>query len=508
MAQQLQSISLLAPAFQGLNTQESPIQMAPSFATVADNCVIDKEGRLASRKGIVADTTDNTILGGSPIESMLEFVDNAGASTMLSTGGGKIFSGIGTLTDITPAAYTPTDDNWQIVSFNNSAYFFQAGNEPLRYNSGTLQTFTTAGATGTVPYGNCALAAYGRLWVADIDGDAHTLYWSDLLNGLTWTGGGGSSGTLNLRTAWPRGFDEVVGLVAHNDFLIVFGKESILMYGGAEDPATMELVDTIVDIGCVARDTIKVVGTDVLFLSQEGVRSLGRTIQEKSVGIGDISANVKDDLTNVLQNSPTNIKGTFNPVENLYLISFPDWNLVYAFDTRARLQNGAMRATRWPTSIHNAYHTTQDGTLYIGTEAGIGRYAGYRDNGATYTMEYESPQMAFDSDVRLKFLKRVRAVVTGGGGTSATFKWNYDFDERTYQRSIDLVTPNGVPTEFGVAEFGIGEFGVGNDPVTTRANISGTGNGSLLQLGFVASIDGYAVGIQSINLQTLLGKYI
>ncbi len=51
MAQQLQNITINAPAFFGLNTQDSPINLDSSFASIADNCVIDKSGRIAARKG-------------------------------------------------------------------------------------------------------------------------------------------------------------------------------------------------------------------------------------------------------------------------------------------------------------------------------------------------------------------------------------------------------------------------------------------------------------------------
>lgn len=508
MAQPLQSISLLAPAFRGLNTQESPVQLDPSFAVVANNCVIDKSGRLAARKGYDAITADNTPLAGASTTAMMEFIDNTGTSTFLSAGGAKLFSGSTTLTDITPVSYTPTADDWQIVSFNNAAYFFQRGHEPLQYASGTLQTFSAAGALGTVPQGNAALAAFGRLWVADIANDGHTLYWSDLLNGLTWTGGGGSAGTLNLRTAWPRGYDEVVAITAHNDFLIIFGKESILVYSGAEDPATMTLTDTIVDIGCVARDSVKVIGTDVLFLSQEGVRSLGRTIQEKSVAIGDISANIKDDIINYIAAGTANVCATFSPADNLYLVSFPDVQATYAFDTRMRLENGAMRATLWTPVTHRSYFAAQDGTLYIGTSDGVCKYDTYLDNATEYTMEYESPLLAFGDDQRLKFLKRIRGVLTGGGGTQATIKWAYGYSGGFYSRTVALNSGANEAAYYNEAEFGIGEFTSSADTGTTAININANGSGELVTLGITASINGFGLGIQGINLQTLLGKMI
>ena len=47
----LESVSLLAPGFMGLNTQDSQVSMSSGFATRADNVVINKGGRLTSRYG-------------------------------------------------------------------------------------------------------------------------------------------------------------------------------------------------------------------------------------------------------------------------------------------------------------------------------------------------------------------------------------------------------------------------------------------------------------------------
>ena len=60
MAQPLQSINLVAPAFKGINTEDSPLAQDPSFADVADNAVIDKRGRIAARKGLDTLTDDKT----------------------------------------------------------------------------------------------------------------------------------------------------------------------------------------------------------------------------------------------------------------------------------------------------------------------------------------------------------------------------------------------------------------------------------------------------------------
>ena len=138
--------------------------------------------------------------------------------------------------------------------------------------SSVIKLSSVTGAAGIASrYGNEVLSAFGRLWVADISADKSTVYWSDLLIGHDFEGG--TSGSINLAKVWPDGYDEIVGLAAHNSLLIIFGRHSIVVYQGAEAPATMVLADTVSGVGCVDRDTIQYTGTDVIFLSHPGLRS-------------------------------------------------------------------------------------------------------------------------------------------------------------------------------------------------------------------------------------------
>ena len=89
MAQQLQSINLVAPAFQGINTEDSPLAQDTSFAETADNAIIDRQGRLASRQGNNVLTTNKTALGTDYIHNIHEFYDSAGNEEILSTGNNK-----------------------------------------------------------------------------------------------------------------------------------------------------------------------------------------------------------------------------------------------------------------------------------------------------------------------------------------------------------------------------------------------------------------------------------
>jgi len=505
MAQPLQSINLVAPAFKGVNTEDSPIAQDPSYADVADNAVIDKRGRIAARKGIDVITTDKTELGSDYVHKIHYFYDDAGNEVVFSAGNNKIMTGTTTLTDVTPAAYTITANNWKIVNFNDKAYFFQRGYDPLVYDNATgLRTFTVANGGATAATLKCheALAAYGRLWVVDNATDTQTIYWSDLLIGSDFTGG--SSGSIDVSKAWPDGYDEVRALAAHNNTLIIFGKHSILVYGGASSPASMALVDTVAGVGCICRNSVQYIGTDVLFMSNTGLRSLGRTIQEKSLPISDLSLNVKTEIISLINNRTLPTASVYSPENSFYVITFPDQLTAYCFDLKGRLENGAYRVTRWTSIPHKSFEVKTDGTLYIGTTDGIGTYSGYVDNTTAYRFRYYSPGLTFGDPAKTKLLKKLRPTLVGATGATVFMKWAYDLatDFKTYEFTVG----NQVPAYYGVDEFAIGEFTGGE--LTTRNSVQATGNGSIITIGLEADIDGSALSLQEINVLALMGKTV
>ena len=505
MAQPLQSINLVAPAFKGVNTEDSPLAQDPSYADVADNAVIDKRGRIAARKGIDVVTTDKTELGTDYVHKIHYFYDDAGNEVVFTAGNNKIMTGTTTLTDVTPGSYTITANNWKIVNFNDKAYFFQRGYDPLVYDNATgLRTFTVANGTATAATLKCheALAAYGRLWIVDNATDTQTIYWSDLLTGTDFTGG--SSGSIDVSKAWPDGYDEVRALAAHNNTLIIFGKHSILVYGGASSPASMALVDTVAGVGCICRNSVQHIGTDVLFMSPSGLRSLGRTIQEKSLPLSDLSLNVKTEIISLISNRTLPTASVYSPENSFYIIVFPDQLTAYCFDLKGRLENGAYRVTRWTSIPHKSFEVKTDGTVYIGTVDGLGTYSGYLDNTTAYRFRYYSPGLTFGDPAKTKLLKKLRPTLVGATGATVFMKWSYDLatDFKTYEFTVG----NQVPAYYGVDEFAIGEFTGGE--LTTRNSVQATGNGSIITIGLEADIDGSALSLQEINVLALMGKTV
>lgn len=520
MAQELKSINLVAPAFKGVNTEDSPITQDPSFAEKAENAVIDKRGRIASRKGYVVLTSDNTLFGTDSPSLIKEFEANGGLLETFSAVNNKILKGTTALTDETPAGYTITDDNWKAVNFNDSIYFFQRDYEPLVYTNAIngLQKMSDIGGVGTnaanifpAMYGNEAIAAYGRIWTVDTSANKSVIYWSDLLIGHDFKGG--TSGSINLAKVWPDGYDEVIALAAYNGLLIILGKHSIIVYQGAEFPSTMTLADTVSGIGCVDRDTVQFTGTDVLFLSQSGLRSFARTLQTKNMPLTSLSKTVTKDLIALIRDESVGYKTIYSPEESFYLLSFIDQKITYVFDMRAPLEDGSLKTTIWPNSVFTAYEHTKGGDLLIGTTEGICKYDGYTDNGASYRFSYFSPSLTFGDSSRLKFIKKITPTIVGASGETASVKLAYDFGSN-YETNSFSVPANEQTAFYGISFYdpdntvGSVSYYTQASVIITKKGLNTKGSGSSVTVGLEADINGNELSLQEINVQALIGKIV
>ena len=514
MAQPSHTFSITAPGFMGLNLQDAPVDMDAKFALEANNCVIDKYGRIGSRKGWTTAHTTSAALGSNNIEALGELVDGAGARTVVAAGNNKLFKLVTTtLTELTYGgggiAPVITASNWHISCLNNAVMFFQEGYDPLIYDI-ALSTTTYRrlsehpSYTGTAPQGNVCISAYGRLWAARTTTNKNTLTWSDTLSHHNWTGG--SSGSLNLLGVWPQGGDEIVSLAAHNNMLIIFGLKQILIYSGAATPSTMVLADSISNSGCVGRDTVQNTPDDLLFLSSGGLRSLKRTIQEKSAPLTLASRTVNDEILRYIDNEGTGstIKSVYSPVDSFYLLTFVTSQFTYCFDTRSPMQDGSYRVTTWSGNVPKCYLYSLNRTLYLGQAGYIAEYGGYLDIGLTYTMSYYTSWVDFGDPIRQSIMKRISMVVSGATGQDITIKWGFDYTSRTRAEQCNIVeTP--VPAEYGIAEYGVDEYTTGL--VLSDVYVNGGGVGRVIQAGGECVVNGAEVSVQRIDIYTKDGSY-
>lgn len=546
------AIAISAPGYYGLNTQDAPVDLSTSWAAVADHCIIDKHGRIGSRKGLQAFTQNPAAtLDQYPAERAFEFIDIIGRSWIFVCGGGQIYLQSlvdSNLTALTlPSGYTipTTKNNWQMVSLDDRCYFIQEGQhilvfEPAISTTALIEMDYTHGGGSQWPTvagePSCGTTGFGRLFVGDFDNNKGIVLISSLTTGaaLTW------EETLDITQFWPNGTDEITALKVHNDFLIIFGKRSILVYSiPSSTTIDLSLIDTVGGIGCIARDSLSVIGTDIVFLDSSGLRSFGRTVQEKSMPIGDLSLNVKDIILEAIRtNTSSAITCVYNPEESVYTLIFPETGTIYAFDTKNILENGGYKTTIWDNRRFTCGLRTIAKTTYYGAMGGLYKYSNNNDtsfvnNGnpfsvspiigtITYTavvtiydipFRYWTQPQTFETPANIKFLKQLDITMSGGSGVDLYVVWvtNYDNDRESVRLPLEVsnLFSYNTNSEFNAA-----------DDVNATAEYSGQGgfiafnqlnlwgNGRVVSFGFEALVNGTHFSIQELNIQALLGRII
>ena len=169
MSKALQSATIAAPGFMGLNTQDSGVTLESGYALVAENCIIDKFGRVGSRKGWTPVHASNADLGTSDIKSLYQVRGPDNNTVLFAAGNNKLFleqtgalakKNVRNSSDSGDATYTITADHWQVANIQQSgeskafATVVQAGHPVLLLNYLTSAFgFQQLGDLGNVPSG-------------------------------------------------------------------------------------------------------------------------------------------------------------------------------------------------------------------------------------------------------------------------------------------------------------------------------------------------------------------
>jgi len=511
-SRQLAPIDLVAPGFRGLNFSQSGSVLSPQYATKATNCTLDSAGRLAARDGIT-NLTSTPISGTPTVRTLFEHYRADGTTDLISAYAGGISNAVAN-----PAANdisgTVDDANgrWWFQNFNDKCIGFQAGKTPIVRTGGTFATVVAT--SGSVPTGEVACAAFGRIWQANAEGTV--LYYSGLLDETRWLAEDAGAGTIDMRNVWTQGTDTITAIWAFNGALVVFGNNHIVFWVDGRgsklgiDPTNLYVSDVIAGTGCVSQYTIQAVGeTDLLFLSPSGVQSIKRLLTEKSSPISSLSKYVRDEMLYQFRSETlTNIRSTYNPLYGFYLLSFPTTGVVWVLDQRRRYRDEdgdeVSIVTQWSLSL-TAVASTKARTIYAARTAGkIGQYIGDTDEGSTFRFIYQSPWLDLGEQLadRLKMLKRLGAILFVRSNTTVVFKWSADFDEATASMQRTVAT-GGTASEWNIAEFGLAEW---NGGLSLRIlKVPARGRAQYFRIGIEADING-EFAVQQAELFTKIGR--
>jgi len=528
-------LTIQAPGLKGLNSQQSSTSLDTGWATELENVTFDLTGRITSRKGI-----SNLTGSGGPGDNNLSQVFcwetfNSGTYTtgVVSAGNLKLYNGTTTLSDVTGTITAPTANNWQFMNFRNDRVIgVQYNHTPCvaTIAAGALGNFAdVAASSGSVPKGNAGIAAFGRIWV--VDSDQLTIKYCALLDETKWAAADGG-GSIDTTLYWPKGRDYVVALAAWEDKLIVFGKHNILVYSYPGTPAAIDLSDTIEGTGCIARDSVQPVGTDILFLSESGIRSLKKSLITQKSPVQEISLPVRDTLIQyTTPGSLDNIRSVYNQSEGFYLLSIVGASdtKTFCFDIKQFIQEAQLpnaegvRISRWVGFPIHGIAYGRDQVMYVsfrnGSGEAIGKYSGYYDGGTTaYTLKYSSPWIDLanpqggESGTFYKILKQANVTTVGSNNYSINFGVSFDFASTGFTKTTSVSTTGAVISEWNgstvgsnLTEWGIAEFN-SSSKVMNISKIQLGRYGQHLRLSVSIPVSGYEISLQKIDLFMKKGR--
>ena len=588
MAQPVQQVAIRSPGYQGLNTEQSPINSDPEFALVADNCVVDQIGRLTTRLAFadylsMEDKLNPELirvkthaLSVDPIHGTNRevpiFVYREGQTTevqflnLIPTGDrksvpvdrgrsleitGQASYGCameidGELRDITlPSGYVEDLQTADIVDFKDNAFLFAKGKPFCRLDND--QEFVPVdadvkdidGNKVTAIDGDIAISAYGRLWVTGVNGNYHEIHYSSLLDETQWYDASdvdsetfNDGGIIDVREYWPVEADSIVNIHAHNGLLLVFGRNSILIYAGIDtgNPAGedgLKLQDAISNVGLVRRDAICNVGTDVMFVDESGVRTIGRVVQEKSNPIQEASLNVRREIQEVITQEIgldprwSGIKMEYIPSKSIAVMLCCGLRLAYVFHLNMPSKTGGFKVTRWTNCFWN--DTTEckmegGDAVYLGGKPGRGllKYDGYTEHDEDgdinpFIFRYESQALALGGQSMQTVMPKSIFFVCMGEKVvgAANALWGFS-DKMVANREFSIEVTG--ESRYNIHQFtddGEGDLAgwyYQGDSFYNGYKINTLGSGKLFRVGLEIKVQGGRYALQEFDINSAVGR--
>ena len=373
-----------------------------------------------------------------------------------------------------------------------------------------------------MPKGNCILSAFGRLWI--VDSDRTTIRFSGFNNDKVFdaTNGGG---TIDLVNNFAFARDEVSAISVFNNQLIVFGKDNIAIFNNASTPSSLALADSIVGMGCTARDSIQNIGSDIIFLSEDGLRALSRTIELEKMPAQDLSKNIRTEFLDFIASKDSNkIRSIYSQIDGFYLLLVG--TSIFMFDFKDLIASPKTldvplpKIARWLEMEPDSIASAKDGTIYFGKSGYIAKYFGYKDSVLSggsvvqnaYNFKYRSNWLDFgfvdpQAAGLYKMPKKIKMTVNEGTNYSINFFWAFDYINTEYRQAANAVlnTLLSAGAQWNISEWNLGEWS-GDAVAVDNVPAQLSGSGQNMQYGFDVSIDGSNIAVAQVELLIKIGR--
>jgi hypothetical protein len=407
----------------GINTAQHAQHLADNQAVILQNVDITIPSERRKRLGIDLIAND---VGDVPVLAGHNFVVQSGTDQMLMYTGDKFYkwTGTGNWVNLSShASFSSLMSGASQVSFisakesglspDDIVLFYNGRNNVLRLDS--TGAYRDLGNGSTSPPLTQVMAWYGnRVWGLKNE----QLYFSDAYDA--------DYATAFDRTAnWFRiPVGQEMGLIPTRDMgLVVFGLNAVASFYPSVVPAATDQYQIITSsIGCIAQKSIVQVADDIYWLSQEGIRSLKRTEQDKLQMHSSLPVSFpnKDEFDIISWAYVSKACAVY--FDNKYIVSLP----VNSSATNNRVwvyypaTNGWTTITGWNVAGWVKYKIAGKEELYY-VDATDSRaykaFSGYDDNGTLIAYSEEGKEEDFGQPLVNKNGGVLEVEATGTGGT-------------------------------------------------------------------------------------------
>lgn len=329
--------------FVGMNSFDSPSEIHPSQCALLENGIVTEAGVIVKRKGLTA--IGSAITNASSCNG-IGTLEVSGVARLFRIERTNLYMLNGTTWDIKKNDLTNAlDTTFQQA---NGVLFLLNGTDNV-HSVDTNGTVTDEGNTNTdPPKGTIAEFHDNRLFVSGVAGSNEDLiYFSDVADPHTF-----DLSTNNFK-AWKGSKGKVTQLKSFKEKeLIIYKQDTILQLStdGATPLSDWSLSVLNNAVGCPAGQTVANVGNDHIFLGNDGVRILSRSIFD-TVQEGIISREVQNYINDINWNAIETARAVY--YDNKYILAIPTGSsttpdVILIYDTLATLE-----AVRRGISLHS-----------------------------------------------------------------------------------------------------------------------------------------------------------
>lgn len=441
----------------GLVTSSEPWQLRDNELPFSRNMVISKKGSIRSATGFKSAGACDPVLGLFPFYIASDYLVR--------------MRGLVVEYCLDPWATSPTWTNIETFASTGSKFAAVQYDNKLWYCDGTNDYRSWNGTSVTTypgePKGDILTSWRSQAWMAGVAANRSTLYYSNVDNFTSFSGGTSGSITVNKQDG-----EDIVAIIPLGTSLIAIKERSIWRVLYEFDQVTSTSFYSVTQIssqrGALSSRGAALVNNDVMFLSNFGVISVGQEANYAGLRVSSVSNQIRDDLRS------TNFGGAINPLAaNQCAMTFFEDQLYIAVPTQEATSPDAVYIL---DSLYNSWVFLEDvpakifctfrkngveDYLFFGSTDGVYYFDRVENrNGAAYEKSFLTARSVLGDSGAKKEVYTICITGTKSIGSVIDCTYYRDYDTEEFQITDDDFITSAVSGGYiGENYFGENYFG-------------------------------------------------